>query len=270
MYRLGWFSTGRDKAASDLLSVVHENIEKGGIKARLEFVFCNREAGESRETDQFIKLVEGLKIPLVCYSYRRFKSERGLPGDGEGEGLPAWRLDFDREVMKRLQHFSPDLCVLAGYMLILGKKMCQRYDVINLHPAAPGGPTGTWQEVIWKLIDSQAQETGVMMHLVTPELDKGPVVTYCTFSIRGKPFDDYWRKLDTLSPDVEAKKAKESLFRLIRQHGLEREFPLIVTTVKAFSEGEVRITKDKKVVDSSGRTVAGYNLTDEIDRLVEV
>jgi phosphoribosylglycinamide formyltransferase-1 len=46
--------------------------------------------------------------------------------------------------------------------------------MINLHPAAPGGPTGTWQEVIWQLIEGRAVETGVMMHLVTPELDRGP------------------------------------------------------------------------------------------------
>ncbi|GAH59253.1 unnamed protein product, partial [marine sediment metagenome] len=43
----------------------------------------------------------------------------------------------------------------------------QRYNMVNLHPAAPGGPTGTWQEVIWQLIENKAEETGVMMHLVT-------------------------------------------------------------------------------------------------------
>ena len=59
--------------------------------------------------------------------------------------------------MNRLQGFHPDLCVLAGYMLIVGEEMCQRYNMINLHPAAPGGPTGTWQEVIWQLIDSKAR-----------------------------------------------------------------------------------------------------------------
>jgi len=72
-----------------------------------------------------------------------------------------------------------DLCVLAGYMLIVGPEMCTRFNMINLHPAAPGGPTGTWQDVIWQLIKQRARETGVMMHLVTPELDRGPVVSYC-------------------------------------------------------------------------------------------
>jgi len=189
MYQLGWFSTGRDKAARDLLSVVQESIKQGEVKAEIAFVFCNREPGESVESDLFLKLVESYHSPLICFSYKKFKSERGISDISQGGALPFWRLDYDREVMKRLQNFHPDLCVLAGYMLIVAEEMCRKYNIINLHPAAPGGPTGTWQEVIWQLIDGMAQETGVMMHLVTPELDKGPPVTYCTFPIRGKPFD---------------------------------------------------------------------------------
>ncbi len=64
------------------------------------------------------------------------------------------------------------------------------------------------------------------MHLVTPELDRGPVVSYCLFSISGEPFAEYWRKDD-----------KNMLFRLIRQHELAREFPLIILTLQALSQG---------------------------------
>ncbi len=201
MYQLGWFSTGRDKAASGLLQVVNNSIRQGEIEAEIAFVFSNRELGESEESDLFFKLVEDYHIPLICFSYQKFKARlrreasKGAPTTGQAGTLPLWRLDYDREVMNRLQDFHPDLCVLAGYMLITGREMCQRYNMINLHPAAPGGPTGTWQEVIWQLIDNKAQETGVMMHLVTPELDKGPPVTYCTFSIKGKSFDRYWNKI---------------------------------------------------------------------------
>jgi len=269
MYQLGWFSTGRDKAARDLLSVVQESIKQGEVKAEIAFVFCNREPGESVESDLFLKLVEGYHIPLICFSYKKFKSERGTSDISQGGALPLWRLDYDREMMKRLQDFHPDLCVLAGYMLIVGEEMCLKYNIINLHPAAPGGPTGTWQEVIWQLIGSMAQETGVMMHLVTPELDKGPPVTYCTFLIRGKPFDKYWRDLEKLPADSpERPEAKESLFKLIRQHGLAREFPLIVSTLKAFSQGRVKVIAEK-VVDWQGKLINGYNLTDEISKTVK-
>ncbi|GAI36183.1 unnamed protein product, partial [marine sediment metagenome] len=58
MYQLGWFSTGRDKAARDLLQAVNSSIRLGEIKAKIAFVFCNREPGESPESDLFLKLVE--------------------------------------------------------------------------------------------------------------------------------------------------------------------------------------------------------------------
>jgi folate-dependent phosphoribosylglycinamide formyltransferase PurN len=270
MYQLGWFSTGRDRAARDLLTVVNDSIKRGEIKAEIAFVFCNREPGEAEESDLFIKLVNSYRIPLVCYSYQKFKSARGMRNPRPDEALPRWRLDYDREVMKRLQDFHPDLCVLAGYMLITGPEMCQKYNMINLHPAVPGGPVGTWQEVIWQLVDSEAQKTGVLMHLVVPELDIGPPVAYCTFPIRGEPFDEYWPAIKRLPPDSpQGKEARESLFKLIRKHGLAREFPLIVSTIKAFSQGRIRITRDKKVVDAHGRTIKGYNLTDEIDEIVK-
>jgi hypothetical protein len=152
-------------------------------------------------------------------------------------------------------------------MLIVGEEMCRRYNMINLHPAAPGGPKGSWQEVIWQLIDNQAEETGVMMHLVSPELDEGPPVAYCTLSIRGEPFNKYWQEIKG-HPVGEIKKTQgenNRLFRLIRKYGLAREFPLIISTLKAFSQGKVKIEEDR-VVDAEGRPINGYNLTDEIDR----
>ncbi len=270
LYQLGWFTTGRDKAARDLLAAVQSRIKSGEIKAEIAFVFSNREPGESKESDRLFKMVEDYDIPLIGFSYQKFKLARSMPNPGTDKPLPPWRLDYDREVMRRLEAFYPDLCVLAGYMLITGEEMCQRYSIINLHPAAPGGPTGTWQEVIWQLIERGAEETGVMMHLVTPELDKGPPVTYGNFSIRGKPFDRYWREIK--GKPIEEIKGEQGennrLFKIIRQHGLAREFPLIINTLKAFSQGRIRISLGKQVVDAEGRPIKGYNMTDEINELV--
>ncbi len=268
MYQFGWFSTGRDVAARELLEAAYSSITSGEIKAELAFVFCSREPGESAESDLFLELVRNYQIPLISLSYNRFKAGRAI--SRQGETLPRWRLDYDREVIDRLKNFQPDLCILAGYMLIVGKEMCQRYNMVNLHPAAPVGPAGTWQEVIWLLIEGKARETGVMMHLVTPELDKGPVVTYCTFPITGAPFDKYWRGIGGQNVDQVKRKQGENnpLFRLIREHGLKREFPLILTTMKAFSQGRVKIT-NSTVVDAEGKLIKGYNLTGEIDKLVE-
>ena len=104
------------------------------------------------------------------------------------------------------------------------------------------------------------------MHLVTPELDKGPPVTYCSFPIRGRPFDSYWQEIEGHSvAEIKARQGEDNpLFKLIRQHGLAREFPLIVATIKAFSEGRVRI-EDGEVVSASGEALKGYDLTEEIE-----
>jgi len=268
MYQLGWFSTGRGKGSRGLLKTVHDSIESGELKAEIAFVFCSREYGETEATDIFLNMVKDYNIPLITFSYQKFKSKIGTTS--QEEGLPLWRLDYDREVMARLQNFHPDLCVLAGYMLIVGPEMCQKYDMLNLHPAAPGGPTGTWQEVIWRLMESGAEETGAMMHLVTPELDKGPVVTYCTFPIRGEPFDKYREEIKG-QPLVQIKREQggdNALFKLIRQHGVARELPLVIATIQAFSQGKVKVTADKRVVDTEGKPIHGYNLTDEIDKKV--
>jgi folate-dependent phosphoribosylglycinamide formyltransferase PurN len=261
-YRIGWFSTGRDEAAGDLLRAVWSSINEGEIKAEIAFVFSNREPGEAAESDSFFELVHSYRIPLICLSSKWFKESNG----------EKWRGELEKEAMRKLEGFlpGPDLCVLAGYMLIIGDEMCRRYPMINLHPAAPGGPKGTWQEVIWRLIEESAEETGVMMHRVTPQLDEGPAVTYCTFSIRGKPFDRYWDEIKGRSV-AELKRnegERNPLFREIRRYGLAREFPLIIATIKAFSKGQVRIAGEM-VVDSNGKPVKGYNLSGEIDQRVK-
>ncbi len=272
MLDLGWFSTGRDEAARLLLQTVYQHIQSGNIPARLSFVFSNREPGESEQSDLFFKLVESYGIPLVCLSSKQFQKKLAdkIEGTDPETGLPLWRLEYDRQVMRLLQGFKPDLCVLAGYMLIVGNEMCRQYNMINLHPAKPGGPKGTWQEVIWKLIEDKAKETGVMMHLVTPQLDSGPVVTYCTFPIIGGQFDRLWQKLDNRSvADITREEGEQNeLFQLIRQHGVARELPLIVTTLKALAEKKIAI-KDGAVLDDQGRQIAGYDLTAEVNRMVQ-
>jgi folate-dependent phosphoribosylglycinamide formyltransferase PurN len=245
---IGWFSTGRDEAARQLLQAVQDKIRGGDIDGAISFVFCNREPGESKDSDLFFELVRSYNIPIVYLSHKEFKAA--------GTDT-TWRIKYDREVNKKVKPFAPDLCVLAGYMLIVSPELCLKYNMINLHPAPPGGPAGSWQEVIWTLIQDRADTAGTMMHLVTPELDKGPVVTYCLFTIKGRPFAKFWRRDD-----------KTILFQLIRKHELAREFPLITLTLQSLSRGEVSI-KDRKVIDAQGKIIKGYDLSAKIDQVVE-
>ena len=248
MLNIGWFSTGRDEAARQLLQAVQDKSHRGDINGKISFVFSNREPGETKESDLFFELVRSYNIPLICLSHKQFKT------DGKEKD---WRIKYDKEVNKKIELFAPDFCVLAGYMLIVSEELCQKYDMINLHPAPPGGPTGSWQEVIWTLIQNKADTAGAMINLVTPELDRGPAVSYCLFSIKGEPFAEYWRRDN-----------KDMLFQLIRQHELAREFPLITLTLQSLSQGEVSI-KDGKVIDGQGKLISGYNLSDKVDEEVK-
>jgi phosphoribosylglycinamide formyltransferase-1 len=173
--------------------------------------------------------------------------------------------------MKRLEPFQADITVLAGYMLVVGDVMCKKFDMVNLHPAAPDGPAGTWQEVIWQLISERAEKSGNMMHLVTEELDKGAPITYVTFPIVGEGFDPLWQeieqKLKTKSLDQIAAEEGEdnSLFKKIRQDGATRELPLVVQTVRTFAEGRIRL-ENRMIIEGDKALQGPYCLTKEIEK----
>lgn len=270
-YKIGWFSTGRGAGSRGMLEAAYAAIQSGELKAEIEFVYCAREYGETEATDRYLNLVREYNIPLVSYSYQRYRAMRGMPNPDLSQPLPQWRIDYDTEVLKRLEKFSPDLVLLAGLMIVASPPMCEKYGIINLHPAAPGGPAGTWQQVIWKLIEDQADTQGIKMHVAIPELDMGPTATYCTFPIRGKAFDRYWEEIKVKSvEEIKAGQGVENmLFKTIREHGAIREVPLIISTLKAFTEGKIKITGDRRVVDDSGLEIMGYDLTREIDEAVK-
>lgn len=266
MYQIGWFSTGRGSGSRSLLKTVWDSIQNKELKVTIPFVFSNREQGEAEGSDMFFQQVQGYGIPLIKFSSKYFESKSTT------RMTPEWRLEYDREIMARLAGYHPDLIILAGYMLIVGSEMCQKYTMINLHPAQPGGPKGMWQDIIWQLIEEKQAQGGIMMHLVIPELDAGPPVTYCTYSIRGEPFDTYWQELEYMSLAEIRREQGENypLFKLIRQSGLSRELPLIFTTIKAFSEGKVKVDLSRKlVIDETGQSISGYDLSDEINRILQ-
>jgi phosphoribosylglycinamide formyltransferase-1 len=270
-YKVGWFSTGRGAGSKALLKTTYDAIKAGELDAEIEFVFCSRERGETEPTDQYLDMVKGYGIPLVSYSYQKYRAKRGMPNPDPNTKLPQWRMDYDKDVLKRLEKFHPDLVMLAGFMLITTPVMCDKYDIVNLHPAAPGGPAGTWQQVIWKLIETKAEVQGVKMHVAIPELDMGPTATYCTFPIRGKAFDKYWAEIKgkTVEQIKAGQGVENMLFKTIREHGAARELPLTVATLRVFSEGKIKITKDRQVVNAAGHVIKGYDLTGEIDKAVK-
>ena len=260
MLRLGWFSTGRGEGSRGFLEFIQGHIDSGDLDARLQFVFSNREPGEAEGSDHFFRLVNSFGIPLVTLSSRRYRREHG------GGPFSRHRLSFHHEVMQMLSDFDPDLCVLAGYMLFTGAEACRRFKMVNLHPASPAGPVGTWQEVIWKLIEQGADESGVMVHVATEIMDKGPVLAYCTYPIRGGGFDPLWLEVEGRSiEEVRAEGEDHPLLKMIRREGMRRERPLLLETLRAIADGRLKID-NRREVDASGATVPGQRMNEEVGR----
>ena len=265
--RIGWFSSGRGEGSRKLLIAAAEAIRGGKLDCEIAFVFCNRERGEHEATDGFLDLAASYSIPCLTLSSRRFRRECGGELSKPGQPLPVWRTDYDRQVAKLIAQRPFDICLLAGYMLIFTPEMAGRYPFLNLHPAAPDGPTGTWQDVIWQLIDERAERSGVMIHLATEELDRGPPVTSCSYSLRGPAFDELWKEIgDSTSAELREREGETlPLFREIRRHGAARELPLVIATLRAVAEGQV-VIEDQRVVDAQGGTLEGsLDLSAEVD-----
>lgn len=226
--RVGWYTTGRGAGSRGMFEAVRDAIRAGTLDATFAFVFCNREPGEDATTDAFFEIVRAAGIPLVTLSSVRFRKEHGGTRSRPGEPLPEWREAYDAEVARLVDGHRAEIGALAGYMLIFTAPFVRTHRLLNLHPALPGGPTGTWREVIRELIRTGARESGVMAHLAIPEVDMGPVASFCRYPVEAAPPPP-----GTPDADLEA----SPLFASIRAAGLRREAAFLVAALQAEAEG---------------------------------
>ena len=111
--------------------------------------------------------------------------------------------------------------------------------------------------------------------LITPELDSGPPITYCEYSISDDQIQPLWeqwkvkREEKSLKEIQETEGETEPLFREIRRRGVKRELPLIVATLRAAAAGDFFIV-DGEVMARGRKLMRGFDLTDEIERAVEL
>ena len=159
---------------------------------------------------------------------------------------------------------------MAGYMLILGDPELDGLVLVNIHPALPWGPRGTWQEVIHQLIAEDANEQGIMVHMVTKVLDRGPVISYCRFPVKGEGWDDLWDGWHTdMSADApRSERESHPLFRRIRLHGETRELPLLRSAIRELAHGNIAI-REGKIWAGGILQEEGVDLTEIIENMVE-
>lgn len=281
MRRIGIFSSFAEPVALQLTDAVLDFVRDNySDEACISFIFSNRGFDENLTTDALLQNLKERGVNLVIFSAAKFKPElRKEAKRKEKEGndglMRDWRNEYGEQVLNRLPPTDFDL--LLGDWLIWGENMCKMRNGLNLHPALPDGPKGEWYNVVWELVEKRATESGVMMHAVTPELDRGPVVTYCRYSLQGPGFDELWQRLPGDNEELRKLIAQEAVFKektifplhqKIREVGLKREFPLILQTTAACLEGRVRL-EGGNVKDAQGTNLeGGYDLTSEVEKFI--
>ena len=151
-----------------------------------------------------------------------FARERGIKAEVVEHKAYGTRAEFDAALAAAIDAHAPDLVVLAGFMRILGADFVKRFDgrLINIHPsllpAFPGLHTHR------RALEAGCKAVGATVHLVTAELDHGPIVMQSVVAVH--PGDD-----------------EASLSRRV----LATEHVIYPLSVRWFVEGKLRLAGGK-------------------------
>ena len=263
---VGWYTTAGGSGSKAMFESVIDSINAGVLDAKISFVFVNRELGESTATDKFMDIVEENNIPLVAKSSVNFRKAAGEPISRNKDQLPPWRYRFDREILDLTEQYPADIGVMAGYMLIFTGSFVEKRLLLNLHPALPSGPIGTWQDVIHELMRSNVRTSGVMAHLAVPEVDRGPPVTFCSYPLDTQQMmSNLWENYANNDSGTVNSTHKELLFDAIRKEGLRRESIFLVATLRRLAQGSIN--------DLDGSLISNHSLpldlTQDVEELLE-
>ncbi len=93
------------------------------------------------------------------------------------------RVAFDLALFARVAEYQPDLIVLAGYMRIVDPAALVAWPdrIINIHPSLL--PKYPGLDTHQRAIDAGDAEHGASVHVVTSDLDGGPVIAQTRLSI---------------------------------------------------------------------------------------
>jgi phosphoribosylglycinamide formyltransferase-1 len=194
---------------SNLQALIDQR-QSGGFE--ISAVICN-------EPDAYgLQRAANAGIPTVVLNHRDY----------------ADRMQFDTQLISRIEAFAPDLLVLAGYMRILSAGFVQHYRgrILNIHPSLLPAYRGT--NTHQRVLDAGDSVHGVSVHFVTEELDGGPVVLQ-------------------MEIPVAADDSKESLARRIA----EQEHRIYPEVVSWFCRGRLKmhnntVTLDNKLLPEFG------------------
>ncbi len=105
-----------------------------------------------------------------------FAREQGIATAVVDHQAFASREDFDAALMQQIDQYQPSLVVLAGFMRILTPGFVNHYAgrLVNIHPSLL--PAFAGLHTHQRAIDAGCKFAGASVHLVTPDLDAGPII----------------------------------------------------------------------------------------------
>lgn len=154
---IGVLISGR---GSNLLAILRA-IADGCLPARVGLVISNR--GDAGGLDH----ARAAGIPSTVVDHKAYAS----------------RGDFERALASALREAGVQLVCLAGFMRILSPVFLAEAPgpVLNVHPSLlPAFPGVDAQGQAWS---HGVKVAGVTVHLVTPELDAGPIIAQATVPV---------------------------------------------------------------------------------------
>ncbi len=131
------------------------------------------DAIQEKKLDAEIAVVVSNKVD--AYGLTRAKNVN-IPTEVIEKSAEISREDYDLLLKNCLLKYSPDSIILSGFMRILSKEFVEFFDgrVLNLHPALlPKYPGLNTYE---RAIKAGDKEHGSTVHIVTADLDAGPIV----------------------------------------------------------------------------------------------
>jgi len=148
--RLGVLISGRGSNLQALIDAVGD----GRLEATIAVVISNREDAQG------LARAREAGIEAICISHK---------------GWPS-RADYDRALIEALRAREVGLVCLAGFMRIFAGPMIDAFPnrILNIHPALL--PSFPGVDVQAQAIEYGVKISGVTVHIVTRELDAGPIV----------------------------------------------------------------------------------------------
>jgi phosphoribosylglycinamide formyltransferase 1 len=115
----------------------------------------------NRDNVPGLKTAAAYKIPGFVISHQDFSTREA----------------FDRALQEKIDSFTPDLVVLAGFLRILTPGFVRHYAgrMLNIHPSLL--PSFTGLATHKRALDAGVKVHGATVHFVTPELDYGPIIS---------------------------------------------------------------------------------------------